>query len=162
MLRCYYGISDLTKVLLFDIYMSCDTEHEQENAQLYIDVLTRISHIRNNYPDISNIIIGGDFNTDLTRIISLHTISLMDYLPREGLWLCAQCVEDNVLYTYENSFTGGRSKLDVFIVSESPTGNVSGYFAIHEGDNLSHLSPIVMNIKLNVQYLTVNRLFRSK
>jgi hypothetical protein len=85
MLRCYYGISDLTKVLLFDIYMSCDTEHEQENAQLYIDVLTRISHIRNNYPDISNIIIGGDFNTDLTRIISLHTISLMDYLPREGL-----------------------------------------------------------------------------
>ena len=93
--------SDLTKVLLFNVYMQCDTEHEQENAQLYLDVLTRISHIRNNYPDICNIIIGGDFNTDLTRINSFHTISLIDYLPHEGLLLCSQCVEDNVLYTYE-------------------------------------------------------------
>ena len=78
---------DLTKVLLFNVYMPRDTEHEQENTQLYVDVLTRISHIRNNYPDICNIIIGGDFNTDLTRINSLHTISLMDYLPHEGLFI---------------------------------------------------------------------------
>ena len=66
--------------------------------------------------------------------------------------LYSECVEDDVLYTDENNFTGDRSKLDMFIVSESLAGNVSGYFAIHEGDNLSHLSPIVMNIKLNVQY----------
>ena len=63
------------------MYMPCDTEHEQQNSQLYLDALTRISLIRNNYPDLCNIIIGGDFNTDLTRIKSLHTISLMDYLP---------------------------------------------------------------------------------
>ena len=88
--------------------MSYKREHEQENAQLYLDVLTRISHIRNNYPDICSIIIGGDFNTDLTRINSLHTISLMDYLPHKGILLYSQCVEDNVLYTYENCFTGGR------------------------------------------------------
>ena len=55
---------DLTKVLLFNVYMLYDTEHEQENTQLYIDVLTRICHIRNNYPDICNIIIGGYFYTD--------------------------------------------------------------------------------------------------
>ena len=79
--------------------MSYKREHEQENAQLYLDVLTRICHIRNNYPDICNIIIGGDFNTDLTRINSLHTISLMYYLPHEGLLLCYECVEDNALYT---------------------------------------------------------------
>jgi len=47
---------DLTKVLLFSVYMSCDTEHE--NVQLYLDVLTRISHICNNYPDTCDIIIG--------------------------------------------------------------------------------------------------------
>jgi len=76
----------------------------------------------------------------------------VDYLPHEDLLLCSQCVGDNVLYTYKNSFTGGRSKLDMFIVSESLAGNVSDYFAIHEDDNLSDHSPIVMNIKLNVQY----------
>ena len=59
----------------------------------------------------------GEFNTDLTRINSLHTIYLMYYLHHDGILLCSQCVEDNVLYTYENSFTGGRSKLDMFIVS---------------------------------------------
>jgi len=156
-------LPDLTKVLLFNVYMPCDTEHDQENAELYLDVLTRISHVRTSYPDICNIIIGGDFNTDLIRINSLHTISLLDYLPREGLALCCQCTEDKVMYTYENSFTGGRSKLDMFIVSESLAGNVSGYFAIHEGDNLSDHSPIVMNINLNVQYsLSEERAFNKK
>jgi len=90
--------------------MPCDTEHEQENAQLYIDVITGISLIRNNYPDLCN--------------ITIHTISLMDYLPPEGNLLCSQYVEDKVLYTYENSFTGGWSKFDIFIVTESITGNV--------------------------------------
>ena len=85
-----------------------------------------------------------DFNTDLTRINSLHTIFLIDYLSYEGILLCSQFAVDNVLYTHENSFTGGRSKLDTFIVSESLAGNVSGHFAIH--DNLSDYSPIVMNI----------------
>ena len=92
---------DLTKLLLFNVYMSCDTEHEQENTQLYIDVLIRIRHIRNNYPDICNIIMGGDFNTYLTRINSLQTISLMDYLPpNEGILLCHEYVGDNVMYIY--------------------------------------------------------------
>ena len=99
----------------------------------------------------------------MTRINSFHTISLIDYLPHEGLLLCSQFVEDNVLYIYENSFTGGRSKLDIFIVSESLAGNVSGYFAIHEGDNLSDHNPIVMNIKLNVQYsLSEESVFTKK
>jgi hypothetical protein len=60
----------------------------------------------------------------------------MDYLLYEGLLLCSQCIEDNVLYTYENSFTGGRSKLDMFIVSEK----------------VIICRTIVMNIKLNVPY----------
>ena len=51
----------------------------------------------------------------------------------------------------------------MFIVSESLAGNVSGYFAIHEDDNLSDHSPIVMNIKLNVQYsLSEERVFTKK
>ena len=76
--------------------------------------------------------------------------------------LYSECVEDDVLYTDENNFTGDRSKLDMFIVSESLAGNVSGYFAIH-CDNLSDHSPIVMNIKLNVQYsLSEERVFTKK
>jgi len=48
----------------------------------------------------------------------------------------------------------------MFIVSESLTGTVSDYFAIHEGDNMSNHSLIVMNIKLDVQYsLSEERIF---
>ena len=51
----------------------------------------------------------------------------------------------------------------MFIVSESLTGNVRGYFAIHEDGNLSDHNPIVMNIILNMQYsLSEERLFTKK
>ena len=48
-------------------------------------------------------------------------------------------------------------------MSESLAGHVSDYFAIDEGDNLSDHNPIVMNIKLNVQYsLSEERLFTKE
>ena len=54
----------LTKVLLFNVYIRWDIEYDHENAELYIDLINRLNHVRNRYPAICNIIIGGYFYTD--------------------------------------------------------------------------------------------------
>ncbi len=86
--RCCAIIIDLSehaRILLFNVYMPCDTEYDQNNHENYVDVLSKISQVRMNYPDILHTIIGGDFNTDFTRRLSLHTTSLEDFIHREGL-----------------------------------------------------------------------------
>ena len=70
---------------------------------MYLDVLSEIRLMHIKYVDISHNIIGGDFNTDLSHRNSLHNMALLDYLPREGLILCSQCTNDEILYAYENS-----------------------------------------------------------
>ena len=87
-------LPDLTKILLFNVYMPCDTIHDQVNLDLYNDVLISISQVRNNHSDICNVIIGGDFNTDMSRNNSLHTMSLIDYLSSDGLVMCSDCTLD--------------------------------------------------------------------
>ena len=111
--------------------MTCDTQREHANLAMYLDVLCEISLIRMKYADISHSIIGGDFNTDLSHRNSLYTIALLNYLSRDGLMLCSQCTDDEILYTYENSITVAQSILDHLIVSESVSGDVHRYCSIH-------------------------------
>ena len=132
--------------------MPFDTERYHGNLDMYLDVLSEICLIRMKYADISLSIIDGDFNTDLSRRISLHTLALLYYLPREGLILCSQSTNDEILYTYENSFTGAQSIIDYLIVSESLSGDVHRYCAIHEEDNLSDHCPIITNTEMNSKY----------
>jgi len=54
----------LTKVLLFNVYIRRDIEYDHENAELCLDLINRLNHVRNRYPDICNYIIGGYFYTD--------------------------------------------------------------------------------------------------
>ena len=78
--------------------MPCSTERDRENLYMYIDVLSEISLIHMKYADISQSIIGGSFNTDLSRRCLLHTIALLDYLSREGLRLCFKCKACLMMY----------------------------------------------------------------
>ena len=116
--RCALIIMDLpcwSKILLLNINMLCDTEQDHDNLDMYLDVLSEIRLMHIKCVDISRSIIGGDFNTDLSHRSSLHNMALLDYLPREGLMLCSQYTNDEILYAYENSFTGGQSVLDRFV-----------------------------------------------
>ena len=101
--------------------MPCDTDNDQANLEVYIDVLSKISHVCPNYIDVNHTIIVGDLNTEMTRRNSLYTIALEEYMKNDGLLLCSCCTDDKVLFTYINEFTGstGRSKLDNFIISKN-------------------------------------------
>ena len=66
---------DLTKLLLFNVYMPCDTARNVNNNDIYREVLSNI-RASCNVQDIDFMIIGGDFNTDLARTESQNTHSL--------------------------------------------------------------------------------------
>ena len=88
-------------------------------SKVYLKVLSKRSHLRSNYVDVNHTIIAGDLSTEVTHRNSLHTIAFEEYLKNEGLLLCSSCTDDEVLITYMNEFTGSRSKLDHFIISEN-------------------------------------------
>ena len=70
------GFTNNVTILMFNIYIPCDTDNDQANLEAYIDVLSKISHVRSNYIDINYAIIAGDLNTEVTRRNSLHTIAV--------------------------------------------------------------------------------------
>ena len=52
---------------MFNIYTPCDTDNDEANLEVYIDVLSKISHVRSNYIDVYHTIIASDLNTEMTR-----------------------------------------------------------------------------------------------
>ena len=82
-------------------------------------------------------LIGGDFNTDLSRINSLHTGALTNFVNQNGYVFGLNCSNVGVEFTYENIATGSRSVIDHIIVSESLSSQVLSYYSIDSVDNMS-------------------------
>ena len=134
--------------LLFNVYMPCDRRNAhanniQYNPNQYDSVLQDISNICTKFSHIDHILIGGDFNTDVTRTQSIHTVSLNAYCLADDLSCCTRDL--NVTeFSYENS-VGNRSFLDHFLVSENMIRSVTKLQVIHSGDNLSDHCPVIMS-----------------
>ena len=77
---CAIGIElNVESLLLFNVYMPCDSESDYENVEEFGVVLRIISNIADNQ-QVREIIIGGYFNTDFRRTRSLHTQKLMSFM----------------------------------------------------------------------------------
>ena len=153
--RCCAIILDLqngVRMLLFNVYMPCDTVHDLSNLDTYMDVLNKIDIVCTDYPDINRIVIGGDFNTDISRLNSLHTDALLGFIRSNGFKLCLNDTTSNVSYTYENVVTGSQSIIDHFLISDQLSQCVLKYESIHEGDNLSDHCPLVLELNVLVDY----------
>jgi exonuclease III len=131
--------------ILCNIYMPCDTVYDHVNIQEFNDVLDEVSRICHTC-DSNHIIIGGDFNTDLTRINSAHTQNLKPYLANENLKYCDDSMCCNVDYTYTSKINGVQSTLDHFLVSENLFTWLNKYSVSHDGDNLSDHSVVTLCI----------------
>jgi hypothetical protein len=117
-------------VLLFNVYMPCDTGHDLVNLDTYSDVLHKIDEVCTTHPAVDNIVIGGDFNTDITRVHSLHTGAFNDFFYRDSLVSCLSCNNTNICYTYENMATDSRSTIDHVVVSDSLRTCIGKYYSV--------------------------------
>ena len=105
------------RFLLVNVYMPCDTSNVD---QVYDDVLDEINLIIRLNDDINYLIIGGDFNTDLSRS-SYHTRRLRDFCGEEDLFTCNNHLLHPLDFTFQSPL-GHRSIIDHFFVSENLSG----------------------------------------
>ena len=77
-LKVYFGY-----LYIFNVYMPCDQHIFIDD---YIDVLSEISHYCLSY-NVQYLVIGGDLNTDISRINSANTITLKHFISNECLQL---------------------------------------------------------------------------
>ena len=98
----------------------------------------------------SNCIIGGDMNTDISRICSRNTISLQKFVAEEDLSLALSTVDNSVEHSYMG-VNNSTSLIDHFIVSDSIHTNVLDYYTQDSVDNLSDDIPVCINITCIVE-----------
>ncbi len=140
-------------ILLVSVYMPVDTLHDQRNCSEFRSILLEIIMLTRDL-NISSVIVGGDFNTDLKRRQSLHTKEMesichdFDFIP----WI--NCVHNSVDFSYESYIDGSQSLIDHFIISRSLSVNVDCVKVIHLGNNLSDHSIISMSLSVNVDYVS--------
>ncbi len=149
-------------VLLFNVYMPCDTEYDRANEEIYGDILHEISQVSENVDPLS-ILVGGDFNTDFRRSRSLHTMALLPFMVNESLRRGLDYQDKNVDYTYESKMNGDRSLIDHFLVTDNLFNNMKRYEVVHDGDNLSDHSVLCMVLdSVNLSYEHVTNEFTCK
>ena len=149
-------------ILLINVYLPCDTLYDHTAAGMYADVLNDVEFIVDSHPQVNCILIGGDFNVDLKRP-SLNQSSLLAMCER-------QCFKSGVLsntakvdFTYENEFSGARSIIDHFFVSEPLFQRVTAYYSASEGDNLSDHAALFMCLSIPHEHFVFNeRHFNQK
>ena len=129
--------------------MPCDN-NAVDSLHVYVDVLTQISTVCDKYC-AEYICIGGDMNTDLTRLHSHNTIALNRFVVTEGLNFALNHSTSNVSHTYNSFSVGTISNIDHFIVTDSIFQCISSYYTCDEIDNQSDHLPLFVTIDIKVK-----------
>lgn len=140
-----------SELLIFNVYMPCDTETDSHNVEEFNIILCEIKSMC----ELTNaelIIIGGDFNTSFKRIRSLHTASLMSFVNENGLVCGSDHPVSNVDFTFESKIDGTRSVLDHFLFSESLARNLTSYCVTDSGENMSDHVALTAEIKIDLTH----------
>ena len=104
---------------------------------------------------VSNCIIGGDENTDISRICSENTISLQKFVAEENFSLALSTEDNSVKHTYRG-VNNSTSLFDHLIVSDSIHKKISEYYTNDSVDNLSDHIPLFINFQCIVESVPNN------
>ena len=90
--------------------------------------------------------IGGDFNADISRVKSMNTASLQNFVSDEGLMFCTKSenriniVIDYTYYGHNQDF----SVIDHFIISRRLSSSIAVYETISPVSNISDHVPLFL------------------
>jgi len=148
-------------IFLCCVYMPCDTLYDSYSAEIYTEVFNDIfnNDICNR---VNHIIIGGDFNTDLSRVKSSHTKSFIDSCSREGMKHILKHPKCNIDYTYMSMSNHHKSCIDHFIMSDNLFESVEHCSVLHDGDNLSDHDVVSLQLTVNIVHDVINTEFVCK
>ena len=133
------------KYLMCNVYMPCYDNNE------YVEILGVLISLCQS-PDYDSIIIGGDFNMSFERPDDPLITVLNDFTTSQNLICGLSCNSSDISYTCESKVYGTRSINDHFFVSENIFNSINKYCSVHDGDNCSDHSPVVLSLSLSVEY----------
>ena len=148
---CTFEFMNFPKLLIINAYMPCDS-HNVIDSDLYREIISEIETIMNLNHDVDYVIIGGDLNTDVSRVRSANSVMLENFCTRSGLRLCLHSENSTVDYTYQNDVSGAESIIDHFIISENLFNCINVYSCLHEGNNLSDHDPVCLSLAARVEH----------
>ena len=99
-------------------------------------------------------IIGGDFNTDISRVNSMNTTSLQNFDSDESLmfWMKSEnCI--NIDYTYCGP-NQAFSVIDHFIISRCLSSSIAVYKTISSMSNISDHVPLFLDVEWHSSKIT--------
>ena len=150
---CLRLTTNIGVVFLFNVYMPCDTANHVHLFE-YNTILSDIAKCCTDN-GVLNCIIGGDINTDLSRLYSGNTISLQKFVAQENLSLALSAVDNTIEHTYRG-FNNSVSLIDHFIVSENIQTHVEEYYTEDSIDNLSDHIPLFIQLRCIVESVPIN------
>ena len=150
---CILLVPMLGIYIFFNVYMPCDST-TNVNLEDYNDVLSVISHFCATH-NVVNCVIGGDLNTDVSRIRSENIISLHNFMDNENLFLAINEVINTVNFTYKD-INNSVSLIDQFIMTENRCVLAKKCYTMDSVDNLSDHVPVFMIINCSVKTVQID------
>ncbi len=147
-----YKRHDNFSALIFNVYMSSNTDYCKHNEHIYVEVPNEISSISSmlNY---DYLIIAGYYNTDFSRLRPLHTKALVSFMEREELVNpLIELPGAAVYYTFETKANACRSSVDHILVTRNLTRYVQHYVSVHDRDNFSDHAALKLVMQLPCTY----------
>ena len=128
----------LTNIIVFNVYMPCDTgANSGMYSEIWQEIMAKCVEL-----DSSNIIVGGDMNTNLQRVNSNFTRQLKWLCEVDSFTPCIDFVDSKIKYTFTSPVDHGTHTIDHLLVNDGLFNSVLEYYSLHEGTNLSFHSPI--------------------
>ena len=141
---------DGIEFVLFNMYMPCDKGYANHDFFEYIDVLNDLSDICNKTAS-QYFVLGGDFNTDLTRDTP-QTRALHSFVNNEQMFLCIDAECSNIPYTYCSKSNGCKSTIDHFMVIQNLHESIIKYESVFMKSDFSDHVPICLDMQIDVSY----------
>lgn len=143
---------DTFNIIIFCLYMPCDTKCQDANSDEYSDVLNEVNTLVSQY-NVHHYVLAGDFNTDLSRNNSMHTSSLNRYLYENDCEIMTRIYNENIKYTYISAGDASiQSIIDHVVVSKPLHECVCKYEIFDDADNLSDHVAIMCSFEIPVDY----------
>ena len=144
-------------IMLINVYMPCYTGIINGDLVEYNEVTNEINQLILSSRS-QHAIIGGDFNTDISRN-NAQTRSLISFADEGKLCLCLNHREADVPYTHI-PIRGENSTIDHFLTSQNLCDSLRVYKAMFVHNNFSDHIPLYLELNIDISYVQMSENFK--
>jgi exonuclease III len=138
------------KIAICSLYMPCDNSDDITYNDILNEIIEKCASI-----NVNNIIIAGDYNTDLSRITSKSTKSLNDFMQSHSFTSGLRKFP-TINYTFESKINSHKSLIDHIIMSDNISNFLIEYNVYHSIDNMSDHSALTGTFNFPITYTCID------